>query len=136
MPATAKLLVCVFMLSLLQAVCSASDNQTSAAQGSGPTKTVLVLGAGGLVGQALVAHLERSGHRLIVSRNRVDHDLRQRASLGAFDNQHIDFCFFLAYENGGAKFINMPEHDSAITTYNALIENNVIDYLGNRGIPF
>lgn len=60
--------------------------------------TVLVLGSAGVVGRALVPLLKRSGHHVldVPSRNVVD--LRLAGGLQRFENDSIDFVFFLAAE--------------------------------------
>eukprot|EP00961_Rhodomonas_salina_P244030 3297417-Rhodomonas_salina.1 len=103
-------------------------------------KNILVLGGGGVIGSALIKYLRKEtpftvSHVL----NRGHHDLRVAGELDRFlakRNKLPDFCFYLAYEVGGAKFINALEHDATIELYNNRIDDNVVATLERRHIPF
>lgn len=66
-------------------------------------RTILVLGSGGVLGTALTGELLSHGYTILQVRNRLDIDLRLKGSLDIFNNETIDFCFFLASEWGDPK---------------------------------
>ena len=71
---------------------------------------VLVLGSGGLIGSALEKILRDHGYKTLHVLSRHHLDLRIPGSLNIFDNINISFVYFLAYEVGGAKFLQVPEY--------------------------
>lgn len=100
-------------------------------------RTVLVLGSGGVVGTALVAELQARGHTVLEVRNRLQVDLRVNNSLSVFDGEAIDFCFFVACEVGGAKFLaSGGSVQEAVWEYNVMIYDNVLPYLRRRRVPY
>ena len=99
-------------------------------------KTILVLGSGGVVGTGLVHELRKRSHSVIEIRNRLHIDLRVNNSLGHLYNEDIDFCFFLACEVGGSKYITSTLNDKAIWDYNMDIYDNVFHFLRMKKTPF
>ncbi|OHT10879.1 hypothetical protein TRFO_19670 [Tritrichomonas foetus] len=98
---------------------------------------VLVLGSGGLVGSALKRILEKEhNYKTLHVLSRHHLDLRVNNSLDIFDPINITFCFFLAYEVGGAKFLQLPEHQNKILEFNLQITENVFNWLQKRQIRF
>ena len=112
------------------------DAVETVASHDGSAPNVLVLGSGGLVGRALTAELQRRGYNVLESRDRMHLDLRVQGSLSRFDDTPIAFCFFLACEVGGSKFIASGSNEVAITRNNQKIYDNVFPYLQRRKIPF
>jgi nucleoside-diphosphate-sugar epimerase len=98
--------------------------------------TVLVLGSAGLVGSSLVSTLKREGYTVLEAPNRYSLDLRERGSLNKFDNASIDFCFFLACDVGGAKFLADSNYENVSFSNNNKIYDTVFPYLVRRKIPF
>jgi nucleoside-diphosphate-sugar epimerase len=100
-----------------------------------PSKTVLVLGSSGLTGAAVTSRLRELGCKVLEVKNRHDVDLRVKGSLDGF-KEHIDFCFFLACEVGGSKFIGSSANQQMIQVYNDHMYANVLPFLHKRNIPF
>lgn len=100
------------------------------------SKTVLVLGSSGLVGRALVQHLIKSHHSVVEVKHRYDFDLRKTGSLSHLDRSQIDFCFFLACEVGGSKFLGSSEAQHSIAASNKKIYRNVFPFLKRKRIPY
>jgi len=100
--------------------------------------TVLILGSGGLVGRALTKRMAEEGFEILHVRNREHIDLRVSGALDEFNATHIDYCFFLACEVGGSKFIESAEQDTqlGIIESNLRIYQTVLPYLAHRRIPF
>jgi nucleoside-diphosphate-sugar epimerase len=68
--------------------------------------------------------------------SRHHHDLRLPEALQLFSGVQIQFVFFLAYEVGGAKFLQLPEFQHQILDYNLKITDNVFAWLALRQIRF
>ena len=123
-------------------VCSGEDGDVFAGAGSGARggegKKVLVLGSGGLVGRSVVQWLEARNYTVLHVRNRRHLDLRRPGALSVFDGEEVSFCFFLACEVGGAKFIESSARNTqaGIIDSNLRIYQEVLPYLERRGIPF
>lgn len=77
-----------------------SQNASSSASFSlGRNSTVLVLGSAGAVGRALVALLQKSGHRVLEVPSRNSLDLRLPGALKErFGNDSVSCAFLLAGE--------------------------------------
>lgn len=99
-------------------------------------KYVLVLGSGGLIGSALEPILRQHGYKTLHVLSRHHLDLRINASLDIFKGIDIAFVFFLAYEVGGAKFLQRPELQDRILEYNIQITNNVFTWLKKNQIRY
>lgn len=97
---------------------------------------VLVLGAGGLVGSPLVQYLKSKNYKVLVVNGRNHLDLRKFNALSIFDNLKIKFCYFLAYEVGGAKYLQSPEIQDEMYQSNLDMMNSVFTWLENRKIKF
>ena len=123
---------------------------------------VLVLGSGGFLGQYLTQQLARDGYDVIGVTGRGHVDLRNPAALPAFLNSRPDawastdsaaasvspasppralnmsFCFFLACEVGGSKFIDSTAADTqqAILRHNVQIYDAVFPWLRRTAVPF
>jgi nucleoside-diphosphate-sugar epimerase len=120
---------------------SSSAAEAADAASIGP-RNVLVLGSGGLIGSHVVRVLESEDRYHVVGvRNRAHVDLRVPGALEAFleDQPEIHFCFFLACEVGGSKFIaNLTDTQiqRSILQHNLDIYASVIPALESRGVPF
>lgn len=97
---------------------------------------VLVLGSGGLIGSELESILTKQGYNTLHILSRHHLDLRLNHSLDIFDDINITFVFFLAYEVGGAKFLQLPEHQQQILDNNIKITDNVFSWLKKRQIRY
>lgn len=97
---------------------------------------VLVLGSGGLVGSALEPILRQHGYKTLHVLSRHHLDLRINGSLDIFSGIKIKFVFFLAYEVGGAKFLQRPELQDRILQYNIAISDNVFTWLKKHQIRY
>lgn len=98
---------------------------------------VLVLGSGGLVGTALTNMLKHTNYQVVEVLNRYDLDLRRKGALDTLlQTQEIDFCFFLACEVGGSKFLNDPNMQALSYYYSDLMQEGVIESLRSRNISF
>lgn len=97
---------------------------------------ILVLGSAGLVGTALTTHLKQLNYDVVEVRDRKHIDLRVPNSLDQFHN--VSFCFFLACEVGGSKFIDSKQDNIqlSIITHNLQIYQTVFPYLTSRNIPY
>jgi nucleoside-diphosphate-sugar epimerase len=97
---------------------------------------VLVLGSGGLIGRHVVAWLREQGFEVLEVRNRTDRDLRVAGALDAFAAERVSFCFFLACEVGGSKFLTSEAAQRAIVEHNVQIYQTVLPWLAARRVPF
>lgn len=100
--------------------------------------TVLVLGSGGLIGSALVRRLEHAGLQVEQVHNRRHIDLRRPGALDVFNQSKITYCFFLACEVGGSKFLESSDQrvQLGIIESNLLIYQSVLPWLADHQIPF
>lgn len=70
-------------------------------------------------------------------KNRHHVDIREKGSLEqTFHKEKFSFCFFLAFEVGGAKYLHNPLFQNDIVQSNDLIYDEVFTFLEQRGIPF
>jgi len=93
---------------------------------------VLVLGSGGLVGRGLVAALRERGHAILEIKGRADHDLRRPHAAESI--RDADFCFFLACEVGGARYLS--SHVDDVERHNEQMYHVVFAALERQHIPF
>lgn len=100
--------------------------------------TVLILGSGGLIGSALVRRLEQTSLKIEQVRNRQHIDLRQPGALDVFNKSQITYCFFLACEVGGSKFLESSDQrvQLGIIESNIRIYQAVFPWLTEHQIPF
>ncbi len=71
--------------------------------------------------------------------NRDHVDLRIPGSLAAYvGDRPVSFCFFLACEVGGSKFLDSKDGNVQleIIQHNVAIYQNVLPFLAQRNIPF
>lgn len=98
----------------------------------GVTKN-LVLGGSGAIGTALCRHLNFKNETIINLDIKEGFDLRKE-SLEDFKN--VDYVWFLAWDVGGAKYLNAKKNQLSIIRNNTLICQNVFSFLEETGIPF
>ena len=98
----------------------------------------LVLGSGGLIGGVLVRQLERAGIGVEQVHNRTHIDLRLPGALDVFNRSGIRYCFFLACEVGGSKFLEDSDRrvQLGILESNLLIYQSVLPWLAAHRVPF
>jgi nucleoside-diphosphate-sugar epimerase len=95
--------------------------------------TNLVLGGEGLIGRALCSALENRGERVVSYDLKSGFDLRERVP----DNVPSDaYCWFLAWEVGGAKYLLNPARQETIFQNNVRLSENVFGWLRTTGIRF
>ena len=109
-------------------------------------KTALVCGAGGFIGNHLVARLKNEGlwiravdlKRPEFGKTTADEfiigDLREQSVCKKIFNQPFDEVYQLAADMGGAGFIFTGENDANIMHNSALININAIQYGLRAGI--
>lgn len=99
---------------------------------------VLVLGACGVIGSALVNQLTASGHDVVEWDSQIspDHDLSCENTLPLLRSriEESDFVFFLAYEVGGSKFLSTPTLE--FMNRNSRIMTNTFPLLARKRFIF
>ena len=102
-------------------------------------KHPLILGSSGVVGKALV---NEYSNRADVTPLRYDidanpyHDLRKDKKNLKTAMEVCDFVFFLAYDVGGAKFLDKNKNNISLIQNNSRIMDNVFGLLQDTGKPF
>lgn len=112
------------------------------------SKTILVCGAGGFIGNYLVDSLKEQGHEVIgadlkeplYSKSNCDYfyklDLRNSNSVNSiFANHEFDEVYQLAADMGGAGYIFTGEHDADIMHNSVTINLNVLDSMRRYKVP-
>jgi nucleoside-diphosphate-sugar epimerase len=92
----------------------------------------LVLGSSGRVGSALCGHLRQEGD--VVGEFDVIRDPRQDARTARLPLDSYDRVFLLAWDVGGAKYLNVPETQSVQLEWNTGILRNVLPQIADAGI--
>ena len=99
---------------------------------------VLVLGAAGQIGSALVPYLTSKGHQVIPFDIQLNesHDLRiqNNADLYALEAE-IDLVIFLAFDVGGSKYLTSAQHEYGFIRNNLSIMKIVFDFIEHSGLP-
>ena len=99
---------------------------------------VLVLGACGVIGSALVSQLTLSGHDVVEWDLRIssEHDLSCESTLPLLRAriEECDFVFFLAYDVGGSKFLSRPTLE--FMNKNSRIMMNTFTFLARKRFIF
>ena len=93
----------------------------------------LVLGGAGLIGSELVRNLRQNGHRVDSLDLVQGVDLR-RADLSCF--REYDRIWFLAWDTGGAPYLEDAERQHGIFRHNCELALHVFDALSSSGTPF
>lgn len=97
---------------------------------------IAVLGSSGLIGKALCKRLKEidvvkkvDGYDIL---NGGHQDLRKKQ---VFDEPY-DYCFFMACDTGGIKYLENKQNQINIIKNNLMIYNNVFEKLQKHKIPF
>lgn len=94
----------------------------------------LVLGGQGLIGSQLVRALEEKGHEVTSLDLKSGCDLRLPFDLEPF--KRCDRVWFLAWDTGGAKFLDAEERQHEQYKNNCELSSRVFDALYRTGKPF
>jgi nucleoside-diphosphate-sugar epimerase len=93
----------------------------------------LVLGGEGLIGSTLVKKLRHQGHQVVSLDMKSGCDLRT-VDLAPFEE--ADRVWFLAWDTGGAKYIEAADRQHEMFKHNCELSANVFDALARTGKPF
>jgi nucleoside-diphosphate-sugar epimerase len=102
-------------------------------------ETILVLGSQGQIGRDLCEFLREQGKQveeidLVLSE---EHDLRINQNSLLREKMSIsDFVVFLAFDVGGAKYLNQNQNERDFLYNNLQIMQNVFEELQKQGVPF
>jgi nucleoside-diphosphate-sugar epimerase len=94
----------------------------------------LILGGDGLIGTALIAALRELGHETVSLDIKSGCDLRRPFSLAPFEN--ADRVWFLAWDTGGAKYIEAADQQHEQYKNNCELSLRVFDALARTRTPF
>jgi nucleoside-diphosphate-sugar epimerase len=94
----------------------------------------LVLGGEGLIGAALAEALRAKGHQVVSLDLKSGFDLRKTFDLAPFEN--CDRAWFLAWDTGGAKYLEARDQQHEQYKNNSEISLRVFDALSRTGKPF
>lgn len=94
----------------------------------------LVLGGEGLIGTSLVAALRAQGSEAVSLDLKSGFDLRQPFALTPF--QECDRVWFLAWDTGGAKYLEAADHQHEQYKNNCELSLRVFDALARTKKPF
>src|SRR2546421_12764359 len=94
----------------------------------------LVLGGEGLIGSTLVSALRRKGHGAVSLDIQSGFDLRKPFDLAPFEN--CDRVWFLAWDTGGAKYLEARDQQHEQYKNNCEISLRVFDALARTRKPF
>ncbi|MEO8435101.1 MAG: NAD(P)-dependent oxidoreductase [Pyrinomonadaceae bacterium] len=94
----------------------------------------LVLGGEGLIGSTLAQKLRRKGHEVVSLDLKSGFDLRKPFDLAPFQN--CDRVWFLAWDTGGAKYLEAENQQHQQYTNNCEISLRVFDTLAQTKKPF
>lgn len=94
----------------------------------------LVLGGAGLIGSELVSALNAKGHRVVSLDLKSGCDLRQPLDLKAFEE--CDRVWFLAWDTGGAKFLEAEDRQHDQYRNNCELALRIFDALARTKKPF
>ena len=94
----------------------------------------LVLGGDGLIGSALAKTLRAKGHAVRSLDLQSGFDLRKPFDIEPFEN--CDRVWFLAWDTGGAKYLEARDQQHEQYKNNAYISLRVFDALARTGKPF
>lgn len=93
----------------------------------------LVLGSAGTIGTALCDYLKEIGEEVISLDLKTGFDLRKD---DIFQYQHVDYVWFLAWDVGGAKYLNNKDNFYNILNNNSLISQRTFSFLKETELPF
>jgi GDP-L-fucose synthase len=94
---------------------------------------ILVAGANGMVGSAIVRNLESKGYSNIIKGTRQDVDFtRQEDTEKYFSSEEPEYVFLSAAKVGG--ILGNKNHKAEMIYQNLMIQNNIIDTSYNYGV--
>ena len=100
---------------------------------------VTILGSAGQIGAYLTEHLRKKGH-IVVEFDVVNadwQDMTRIPNVNLYDAlSDTDFCFFLAFDVGGSRYLKKYQHTYDFINNNCRIMVNVFQYLKRFRIPF
>lgn len=98
---------------------------------------VLVLGSDGQIGRPLVKHLRGCGH-IVAEFDNYSNPKKDLRIPGILNNilADIDFVFFLAFDVGGAVYLNQYQNTHEFISNNVKIMSNTFDSLKKYHTPF
>lgn len=94
----------------------------------------LVLGGEGLIGSELIRTLKARGHQAISLDLKSGYDLRQPLDLKPFEE--CDRVWFLAWDTGGAKFLEAEDRQHEQYKNNCDLSSRIFDALARTKKPF
>jgi nucleoside-diphosphate-sugar epimerase len=99
---------------------------------------ILVLGSSGQIGAPLVEYLRSKGHGVVCCdiKSSVAQDLRSNPLFLREYFEGIDFCYFMAFDVGGSRYLRSYEHSYEFLENNTKIMQNVFGFLRQYKIPF
>lgn len=99
----------------------------------------LILGSSGQVGKALCKYIKEQNEEIIELdiKNSIDEDLRESENLILCDSlEKCDFVYFLAFDVGGAKYLEKYQDSYKFINNNMKIMVNTFEQLKDSGKPF
>lgn len=98
----------------------------------------LILGAAGQIGKHLTTYLQNKGHvvKTLDISNGINEDVSDCNVFNEDTVTDIDFVYFLAFDVGGARYLNAYQDTFNFIHNNISILKNVFDVLNKTKIPF
>lgn len=100
---------------------------------------VTILGSSGQIGAYLTEYLKNKGHIVVEFdiANADWQDMTRIPNINLHDAlQDTDFCFFLAFDVGGSRYLKKYQHTYDFINNNARLMANGFNYLQRYKIPF
>jgi len=100
---------------------------------------VTILGSSGQIGAYLTEYLKNKGHIVVEFdiANADWQDMTRIPNINLHDAlQDTDFCFFLAFDVGGSRYLKKYQHTYDFINNNTRLMANGFDYLQRYKIPF
>ena len=100
---------------------------------------VTILGSSGQVGAYLTEYLRAKGH-IVVEFDIVNHDSQDMTRIPNINLtdalNDTDFCFFLAFDVGGSRYLQKYQHTYEFINNNARLMANAFGELHRYNVPF
>lgn len=100
---------------------------------------ITILGSSGQIGAHLTEYLKRKGHIVVEfdNANADWQDMTRIPNVNLYDALcDTDFCFFLAFDVGGSRYLKKYQHTYDFINNNTRLMANGFDYLQRYKIPF
>ena len=100
---------------------------------------VTILGSAGQIGSYLTEYLKRKGHIVVEFdvANADWQDMTRIPNVNLHDAlSDTDFCFFLAFDVGGSRYLKKYQHTFNFIDNNSRIMVNAFQYLKRYNVPF